>query len=85
MSNCNERSGSHGAVAAALMMNEPDFHLSDYGSFAFLTPVSEYGCNWSDANLPDATVYNSSLVIEPRYLGDILEGISAAALVVKTL
>lgn len=87
MSSCNERSGSHGARAAAeAITKEADFHLSNYGTFAFLTPISEFGCDWADANLPDATKYHGdTLVIEPRYLPDILGGISDAALLVQVL
>jgi hypothetical protein len=88
MSTCNERSGSHGTHAAAAMMNEPDFHLSHYGTFSILTPVSAEGIHWLDAYFSNFMLYPISirtLLLDLRYLTYILEHIKAAALVVRII
>lgn len=46
-----------------------------------LTPVSEAGLRWVRENLPaDVLRWAGGIVVEPRYVGDILDGIAADAL-----
>ena len=53
-----------------------DFVLTDHGSIAVLRPVTDEAREWVDENLPDdAQWFGRGVVIEPRYVGDIVEGI----------
>lgn len=53
-----------------------DFLFANHGSICILTPVSEAAQAWVDEHLPeDAMRWAGGVVIEPRYAGDILEGI----------
>ncbi len=58
-----------------------DFAFRDHGSICVLTPVSEAGLRWVRENLPaDVLLWAGGIVVEPRYVGDILDGIEADAL-----
>lgn len=59
---------------------EPDFILDGSGSVYLLRPRSESARNWIDQNIgPDNGFqpYYPTVVIEHRYVADILEGIAA--------
>lgn len=61
----------------------PDFVLANHGSVAVLTPMTDKARTWRDEHLPeDATSWGRGVVIEPRYLEPILDGISEEGLVV---
>jgi hypothetical protein len=58
-----------------------DFVLADHGSVAVLTPMTDAGREWRDEHLPsDAASWGRGVVIEPRYLAPILEGIACDGL-----
>ena len=62
-------------------MSRADFSFADHGSVCLLTPLTDAAEAWVDENLPDsAMTFGSAVVIEPRYAGPILEGISADGL-----
>ena len=58
-------------------MNATDFHISDHGSVCILYPNTPEACAWASDNLPDDCMRWGPLgvVIEPRYIGAIREGI----------
>jgi hypothetical protein len=54
-----------------------DFTLADHGSITILYPVSADAADWVGEHIPDeAQRYAGGVVIEPRYVGDILDGIT---------
>lgn len=58
-----------------------DFHIIDHGSIAVLSPLSVDAKDWCDEHLPeDAQRWGGGYVVEPRYLGDIVDGACADGL-----
>ncbi len=54
-----------------------DFILTDHGTIALLLPVTHAAKSWVNEHLPDdATTFCRSIVIEHRYVGDIVDGIT---------
>jgi len=65
-------------------MDDYDFDIQNHGAIAILTPCTEYAHDWVDEHLPDdAMRWGGGVVIEPRYLGDIIDGIEADGLSVQ--
>jgi hypothetical protein len=61
----------------------PDFRLEDQGTIAILFPQNDAAEDWVFQNLPsDATRWAGGIVIEHRYVGDIVFGIRNDGLVV---
>lgn len=61
-----------------------DFDVHNHGSIALLFPMTEAAHDWVAENLPeDIMTLGAGIAIEPRYLGDILEGIVNAGLSVQ--
>lgn len=55
-----------------------DFHFFDHGSIVILKPVSALAQDWVDEHIgDDAQFFGGGVVIEPRYAGDILDGVVA--------
>lgn len=66
-----------GQVAHQVKAPSADFAFSDHGSICVLTAVSPEGSQWVRENIPaDAQRWAGGIVIEPRYVGDILDGIA---------
>ena len=59
-----------------------DFDVSNHGSICLLTPLTEAAQAWVAEHLPeDAMTWGqNSIVVEPRYIEDILDGIVADGL-----
>lgn len=53
-----------------------DFIVADHGSIVLLTPVTPAAHRWIQENLPeDRQTWGLSVVVEPRYINDIVAGI----------
>lgn len=64
------------------MKAAPDLQFSNLGFAASCVPLTDAGKDWLAENLAgDATEYGGSILIEYRYLGDIIYGARAAGLV----
>jgi hypothetical protein len=60
-----------------------DLRATDFGSIWLLTPLSEAGREWCDEHLPEnALTWGSSVVVEPRYVADIVLGAADDGLVI---
>jgi hypothetical protein len=58
-----------------------DFEVHDHGSLWIIIPRSEAAIVWADEHLPeDALTWGAGVVVEPRYVPAILEGIMADGL-----
>lgn len=59
-----------------------DYTVSHHGSVCILTPITDAAREWCDEHLPeDAMRWGPhGYVIEPRYLGAIIEGLEEAGL-----
>jgi hypothetical protein len=60
-----------------------DFTLRDEGSILLLTPRTEPARNWIDEHIGPTNGYQPyypTIVIEPRYLQPVLDGIAEAGL-----
>ena len=61
--------------------NKPDALLTNHGSLCILRLLTEDAQSWVDENVdPDHMTWGDGIVIEPRYAGDILEGMRDAGL-----
>lgn len=61
-----------------------DFLLCDEGSIAILTPMTEAAEDWVAEHLPeDAMRFGPGVVIEHRYVADIVDGLVADGLSIK--
>jgi hypothetical protein len=60
---------------------EPDFYCVNHGSIFVLTPLTEAAQAWVSENLPeDAPTWGNSIVVEHRYIGEIVAGLTADGL-----
>jgi hypothetical protein len=63
-----------------------DFRIQNEGSLVLLSPISEAAKQWADEHIGRDNGFQpywpDSIVIEARYIGDILEGIQADGLAV---
>lgn len=58
-----------------------DFSLSNEGSIFILTPNSDEASSWCDEHLPeDVMTWGKGIVVEHRYIGDIVDGIALSGL-----
>ena len=64
------------AIEASVPVS-PDFKFTSHGTICVLDALTPAAQEWADENLPeDRTMWGTcGTVIEPRYAGDILEGI----------
>lgn len=66
---------------------ELDFRLENHGSLFLLHPLSPAAKNWMDEHLPtdspETQFWGDAIVIEPRYVGPIIDGILSDGLVVR--
>ena len=61
-----------------------DFRCENHGSVILLSPVTQSAQSWIEENLPsDAQWFGHRVVVEPRYIWAILEGIQNDGLVVQ--
>lgn len=61
-----------------------DFTLENHGTIAVLTPLTEEAEDWVVSYLPeDAQQWGRGVVIEPRYLPPIIEGIEADGMTIN--
>jgi hypothetical protein len=62
----------------------PDFLIADHGSIFLLQPISDRALAWIHEHLPpDAPRFGSSVVVEHRFVADIVTGIRDDGLVVR--
>jgi len=64
--------------------NEADFLLCDEGSIFLLQPLTPAAVSWVEENLPeDRMTFGSAIVVEHRYIADIVRGAIADGLAVS--
>lgn len=63
----------------------PDFYVENHGSIILLRPVSSAAKEWIDEHIPeDAQYFGNAVVVEPRYIADIVQGIQNDGLAVQS-
>lgn len=67
------------------MTTDTDFQYFNHGSLVTLTAVTDAAKVWADEHLPDDRQIWGAFgsVIEPRYVDDIIEGITSDGLTVR--
>lgn len=62
-----------------------DFLLTSHGSLCTLLPVTEPAIEWTEENLsgPEVQYWCGAVVVEPRYVGDIVAGLRDDGLTVE--
>lgn len=59
-----------------------DFRIENHGSIILLAALTPDADDWCEDNLPaERLIMGGSVVIEPRYIDDIIEGITESGLV----
>lgn len=54
---------------------EVDIVVEDHGSICLVRPITVTGQDWTDGNIdPEAQVFGGAVVVEPRYLADLVAG-----------
>lgn len=66
-------------------MPSTDFHVSDAGSICIVTPMTSEAEDWLDANVigDETQFWGSGIIVEPRYLESLCEGIIGDGLTVS--
>lgn len=60
---------------------EGDFLIENHGSVVLLQPLTEAARVWLEQHIPEDTQnWGTAIVIEPRYVSDILNGIELEGL-----
>lgn len=60
---------------------KPDFELSDHGMLFLLRPLTQAAHTWVEEHIPDDTTwFADAIVVEHRYIGDIVRGAREAGL-----
>ena len=65
------------------MSEHRDFEVIQTGSVCLLQPLTKLASNWVDKNIGADNGYQPyypTVIVEPRYLGDIMEGIKTDGL-----
>lgn len=61
-----------------------DFRFADLGSICTLKPQTDAATAWADEHLPeDRQTWAGAVIVEPRYVSPIIEGIVADGLTVQ--
>ena len=61
-----------------------DFSLTNHGSIVSLRPLTPAASNWVEYNLPeDRQEFGGAVIIEPRYISPIIDGIVDDGLTVE--
>lgn len=61
-----------------------DLHVANHGSIFLLKATSKAGKAWIDDNIPDdAMWFGGAVVVEHRYISDIVNGAQSDGLTVK--
>jgi hypothetical protein len=67
--------------------NAPPFEIENLGSLCLLRPLNPVATEWMQEHLPmesdETQFWGEAIVIEPRYLEPIIEGILAEGLVLR--
>lgn len=67
--------------------NAPHFEIENCGSLYLLRPLGPVATDWMQEHLPmdnpETQFWGSAIVIEPRYLAPIVDGIVADGLVLR--
>jgi hypothetical protein len=63
---------------------QPDFMVENHGSIFLLQPLSPAANSWIEENLPeDHLTFGGAVVVEHRYIADIVHGAKASGLGVQ--
>ena len=74
------------SVSSGSSPGQPDFEVENHGSIILLRPLTESAHLWIDEQIGSHNGYQPyypTVVIEPRYLGPILEGIKDDGMVCR--
>lgn len=75
---------AHIAEQATAAARKPDVFVRNEGSIFLVTPISEAAREWMKEHIPDDAQYmGRSLVVEHRYVEDIINGMKGDGLRIK--
>jgi hypothetical protein len=71
-------------MEAITMSNRTDVSVENHGSIVLFRPLTPKASAWIDENVQDdAQYFGSALVVEPRYAGDLAQGMVNDGLAVR--
>jgi hypothetical protein len=77
-------SHSDAFLASGSSPTQPDFFVENHGTIFLLQPLTPVANSWIQENLPeDRLAFGSAVVVEPRYITDIVRGAQADGLGVR--
>lgn len=60
---------------------KPDVQVENHGSLFLFRPLSDFAADWIEENVNgEAQFFGGALVVEPRYAGELAEGMVEAGL-----
>ena len=63
----------------------PDFHCENHGSLFLLFPLTDFAQSWVQDHLPeDHMTFGNAVVVEHRYISNIVRGIQNDGLAVQS-
>jgi hypothetical protein len=72
------------SFAASGSSPQPDFISENHGSIFLLRPISPASFAWIEEHLPpDRLIFGNAVVVEPRYVWAILDGLQEDGLTVS--
>jgi hypothetical protein len=75
------RTASLYALYALEKIMDYDFSIEDHGSIILLRPLSDAGREWIEEHVStERQTFGDAIVVERRYITDLIEGISADGL-----
>ena len=86
MKNAFEASGSSPTRSEPRLQPSPDVLVENHGSIFLLRPLTEFAREWVNEHIGQDNGYQPywpTVVIEPRYCEDLLNGIAADGLVLR--
>lgn len=67
----------------ARLANRPDFVLTNHGSICLLRPITTAAKAWAEEHIEGDVAFDGAIVVEPRYVDNLLQGIGGAGMVVS--
>ena len=77
-------SHSDSFIASGSSPTQPDFIVENHGTIFLLQPLSPAANSWIEENLPeDRLTFGGAVVVEHRYIADIVRGAQIDGLVIR--
>jgi hypothetical protein len=86
-SHCDSFVASGNSPTRSASKNQPDFVVENHGSILLLKPLTRSATSWVEEHIGQGNGYQPyfpTVVVEPRYIADIVQGIQSDGLAVQS-